>query len=297
MSVTAPSAIEEQQAARNNRVDLNALLRSEGFLLAAGLALAMGFAFWPFLAELPKDWFAPDTYYAHGSIVPLCALYVLYDRWPRIKVTPAKGSWLALALILPFLYLAFIAGRTTMMTVLSGCFVAVLVLGVAFVGGWRWAWKTAPATLYLLFGLPVWRPIIDRFTPPLQWLSTDAAYVLLKLSGLRPFRTQPNVVELPNYTLDVAEACSGLKTVLAVVAIAVFFMFIARLKPWANLTLAAIAVPLSILVNGIRIALIGVVGNAFGEAAGAQFHDYSGYIALVLCFALLYGTTRKLGWK
>ena len=83
----------------------------------------------------------------------------------------------------------------------------------------------------------------------------------------------------------------------AVVAITVFFMLIAHLRWWANLTLAVLAVPISIAVNGLRVAMIGMVGNTWGQDAGQRFHDTSGYIGLVICFAILYGLTKKLGWK
>jgi exosortase/archaeosortase family protein len=65
----------------------------------------------------------------------------------------------------------------------------------------------------------------------------------------------------------------------------------------ANLIFAASILPLALFINGLRIALIGVVGNAWGPEAGAQFHDYSGYITLILCFFILFKGARLLGWK
>jgi exosortase len=279
-------------------IDLAGLVKNETFLTVVAVFGAILFAFWPFVSILPtKWWFADDTYYAHGAIVPLCAAFIVFDRWDRIKQTPVRAFWPALILLIPVLYLTWVASRTVMVTVLSVTLMSTMLLSVWVVAGGRWLLKLSPAILYLAFGLPLWRSVIDQLTQPLMRLSSDVAYALLKAMMMDPYREQTNIIQLPNYKLNVAEPCSGLKLTLAVVSITVFFMLIARLKLWANLTLAALAVPISIAVNGLRIALIGVVGNWQGQAAGKSFHDTSGYIALVVCFLILYGLTRKLGWK
>jgi exosortase/archaeosortase family protein len=74
-------------------------------------------------------------------------------------------------------------------------------------------------------------------------------------------------------------------------------MLIARLKWWANTLMAALVLPLCLFINGLRIALIGVVGEEYGRSAGLQFHDYSGYVTLLVCFFLLFKIARWLGWK
>lgn len=283
--------------ARKGGLDWATLRQNPDFWTVVALIGALFFAFWPFLASLPKEWFAEDTYYAHGAIVPLCALFIVYDRWDRIKGVPVKGFWPALVLLLPVLYLAFIAQRTIMGTVLSMAFMAAVLLTVLFVAGWRWLWALAPATLYLVFGLPVWQSFIDRMTIPLQGTSSTMAYGLLKLAGMDPYRPETNLIILPNFTLEVAVACSGLKLALAVIAISVFFVLVARLRWWGNLILIGGALPLSVVINGIRVGLIGIVGNEYGAQAGIKFHDTSGYIALVLCFIVLYKVTKWLGWK
>lgn len=283
---------------KGTRTDVASLLRSEPFLLACATLAATLFAFWPYLSAIPgKWWFADDTYYAHGAIIPFCTAFIVYSRWDRIKDTPVRGFWPALVLLIPVLYLTWVASRTVMWFVTSMCFLAALCLGTWFVAGGRWLMRLGPAILYLAFCLPLWRVVIDQFTPRLQWISSTGAYAMLKLLGLGPWREQANVIQLPNYTLNVAEPCSGLKLTLAVVAICVFFMLVAHLRWWGNLTLAVLAVPISMAVNSLRIGMIGIVGNTWGEHAGQSFHDTSGYIGLVVCFFILYWLTKKLGWK
>lgn len=263
-------------------------------LLVTGLVL---FCFWPLMRLLPPLWFDLDSYYAHGVLIPICSAYIVYARWDRIRDLRLRGTWFALLPLLGLLYVAMIASRTVMPLVLSVVLIATLISAVWLVAGWRWMLALAPAILFLALGLPILDRVIDSTTQPLQLISTDTAYGILKLLGMSPFRDEPTIIRLGSFTLNVAVACSGLKTTIAVSATVIFFMLIAGLKWWANAILAVVAIPLSVVINGIRIAMIGLVGNASGSQAALSFHDYSGYIALIICFLLLGKLTRVLGYK
>lgn len=277
--------------------DLGALVRSPAFQIAALLLTALVLVFWPLMQKLPDLWFATETYYAHGALVPLCAAFVIYDRWAKLREIPVKGSWFALIPLLTLLYVTWVASRVMMPLLLSVLFVFCMLACIWVIAGGRWMLALSPMVLYLLFGLPVFDRFVDRMTFPLQMVSADTAFYMLKALGLEPHRMEPTVVALPEFVLNIAAACSGLKLTLAVIAITAFFILVARLNIWANLVLATIAIPISVIVNGFRITAIGLVGNTWGEDAGIQFHDYSGYIALVLCFIILFSITRALGWK
>jgi len=294
MSIENPA---KEAPTRRAALDWRSLTQSPEFVPVVAVVAAFLFAFWPFVAKVWGLWFAEDSYYAHGAIVPLCSLFLIYDRWENLRRITVRGFWPAIVLLLPSLYLGYVAQRTVIQTVSSFAFVASLISAVLFLAGWRWLWALAGPILYLVFALPVWQAVIDRMTVPLQDWSSTLSYYLLKLGGMEPFRAGTNTIVLPNFTLEVAVACSGLKLALAVVAISVFFVMAARLRWWANALLLASSLPLAVVINGIRVALIGVVGNQYGGEAGIRFHDTSGYIALVLCFAILYKFTKALGWK
>ena len=203
----------------------------------------------------------------------------------------------ALAIIvalLPFVYASYVGNIVVLQ---SALFVAISILAVALVAGWRWALGLTPAIAFLLFGLPVWNSFIDGYTNPLQLASTQVAFQLLQAAGFAPYQPDPTTIYLNNFQLNVAVPCSGMKLMLAVSAFTTLFVLIANLKTWSNLFMFGLIVPLCLFVNGLRIALIGIVGNEYGQEAGMQFHDYSGYITLVLCFFLLFKFARLLGWK
>ena len=293
-----PLAVEEKAVPdRNLLTELREMTRTKEFALIAGTFGALLFAFWPLLKILGRYWLDFDGYYAHGLLMPFAAAYIIWARWPSIKDTPVRACWPAVLLFAPSLYVMAIASRTEMPFLMSVIFIFSLLSAVWFVAGFRWLMNLAPAILFLALGLPIFDRVIDTATFKLQLISTDTAELMLKLIGFNVLRVEPTVIHLDNFNLNIAEACSGLKTTIAVSASVLFFMLTTKLKWWAAALLALIAIPLSVLVNGLRISLIGVVGNTNGADAGMKFHDYSGYIALAVCFLALAKLTKLLEAK
>ncbi len=273
------------------------VVRRPDFLAGLVAVLAISFLFQGLFKLLPSLWLDFDSYYSHGLLIPFAAAYIGWLRWPKLREIPVKGSSWALIALLPILYVTAIAARTEMPFVMSVMFIGALLSSVWFVAGWRWMIGLAPAILFLLLGLPVLDRFIDTITFKLQLISTDTAEAMFKLAGLNTWRQDATAIYLDNYSLEVAEACSGLKTTIAVGATVVFFMLVSKLKWWGNSILTLSAIPLSILVNGLRITMIGLVGNSKGAEAAAEFHDFSGYIALIVCFIVLAKLTKVLEGK
>ncbi len=275
----------------------------EGALVTlAGIGLL--FAYHYLIFSLREWWFNPDEYYTHGPLIPFLSAYIIWDRREAIK--NAKGietkldkiiAWTAGILTLPWLFLALIASRTDMLSVLSFGIVIVAQLATVFLWGIRKAWYAAPGILYMFLGFPIGRGFLDKLTNPLQVMSTSSAFHLLKLAGLQPMQINANQLVIGDYSLYVAAACAGLGMSLSVFAFVVLFMLIGKLKWWGNAIMLITWMPLVIFINGIRIAMIGAVGNYFGDKAAGSFHDYSGYLSLLLMFYILMKLTRALGWE
>lgn len=263
------------------------------------LALAgLTAAFWTLFKWLPDNWFGDDSYYAHGAVVPICVALIIWDRWDKLKQVPVKGVTLAIIPILATLYVTWFAHRTDMRSFQSILLLFLLAFGVLFVAGWRWLKGLALPIGYLGFALPIFDRFVDSHTQTIQAWSTDLSFMIMKVGGLGPYRAADmSTIIVDDFVMDVGVPCSGMKLLLAVFAISVFFMLIAKLRWYANAILLATIVPLTLVVNSIRIATIGLVGANYGSDAGHQFHDYSGYISLVLCFVLLMKLTKVLGWK
>lgn len=260
------------------------------------LAVGLTVVFWPLFVSLYPLWTSKDGYYTHGFLVPLISGYLVYRAWPKLKNIEIKPSTWAIVPIIPLYWFAYAARMAELNSVLSLTFIVTLVFSVAFIFGWRWTWKLLPAILFLIFALPMWSAIVNNYTNPLQLYSTSAAYKMLQIF-YEPLKTNSTTIFVGHYWLDVGVPCSGLKLVIAITAFTCFFMLIGGLKWWANLVMVAAILPLCLFINGLRIAMIGAVGEAYGEQAGHTFHDYSGYITLIVCFFILFKLAKVLGWK
>lgn len=275
------------------------IVQSPLFVPACVVAAGLTFLFWHVISRLGRLWMDDSGYYSHGFLVPFIAGYIVVKKWDRIKNTPVKPGWWALPVLGLFCYLAYVTTHTNINAILSLSMLFAILAGIWFVAGWQWMLALCLPVLYLGFALPIWTGAIDFYTNPAQLWSTTAAYEILKVLGFEPLRlpSDPTTIMLAHFNLDVAVPCSGLKLLLAVTAFTAFFMMIADLSIIGNLAMFFIIVPLCVFINGLRIALIGMVGTTWGEAAGHQFHDYSGYITLLVCFFLLFKIARGLGWK
>lgn len=303
MDVTPPQAEEQalESPPKGSILDdlmttATAVRQSPAFLPGVAIILGLFAIYWPLFLKLPPLWLKDQGYYSHGFLVPLISGYVVYNNWDRIKDTPIKPQWWVAVPLLAGLFFVRAAYRTDIMMFMSYGFVLTLASLIVILAGWKWLWKLLLPTGYLVFMLPVFGAFFDNNTNKLQLISATIAKLMLKVMG-QEMQVDGTVIYLDHFTLNIAAACSGLKLLFAVTAFTVFFVLIARLRMLGNIIMFAFTVPLCLFINGLRIALIGLVGNYFGADAGNAFHDYSGYITLLICFFILFKFARILGWK
>lgn len=303
----------EEQPAAEPKFDLGALIEKAKrpdvapyVLMAAVLSGLLVYLFWPMFKIMPGLWMDQEGYYQHAPLIPLAVCYVLWFNWSRYTKNPVRPSWFALPIVLGLLYITYSATKSGFFnSAVSLLFLAIVINSLWMLLGFRWAWNLLPVVILAAMSLPMWNRIIDDNTSRLQILSTEGAYHILntiskvfQADSLQPFRTElePTTIHIDNFTLNIAAACSGMKLTLAMAAAALFIMLIARLKWWGNAVLIAVLLPLSVIINSLRIAIIGVVGNYRGHDAGMWFHDYGSYIFIALAFYALYVIAKLLGW-
>lgn len=295
------SKTKEVSEAPAFKFDVDSILAIVKLPLTQAIAIITGavvFGFWRYFQNVFATWTDPDSIYQHGPLIPFAIAYIIWANWDKLSEIPVKPSWLGLPVLLGALYANFLMLQSGALGSLMTFFCLVTVASIiVFLLGFRWMLVSIPLMAFASLGLPGWATIVDERTYGAQILSTEGAFHLLNLAGFDPFRRAPTVIDLNNFTLNIAAACSGMKLTLAMAASVFFIMMIARLKWWANLTLAALAIPLSIAINALRIALIGVVGDTRGHDAGMWMHDYGSYGTLVLAFYLMYLAAKGLGWK
>jgi exosortase len=265
--------------------DTWASVRLGGCILAALVVLL----YWPILRKLVIDWW-DDPNYSHGFLVPVFSGYLIWQRRTKLAALMPRGSWAAglpvLLLGLGLLVLGEVGaerflGASSLIVVLAG--LILLHLGPAV--GRRLAFPLA----YLVFAIPIPSILFYAIAFPLQQLAAANAAWTLDLLGV-PVLLDGNVIHLSQITLGVTEACSGIRSLVSLLALAVAWGALTFGSPWATALLAASAVPITVIANAGRVVATGLIGQYVGiEYATGFFHTLSGWVIFLIAFAGLLG--------
>ena len=289
----AATATSDHQARSSptNTGDARLLLLGALFLLAA-----LAWLYFPTVAWLWKSW-QSDEYYAHGPLLPLIALYLVWQKrtqlaaaWrERPQKTGFPAGFIFIALVLQFL------GTLVDMNIvraLQAFSIPLLLLGIArYVGGKAFAHELRFALFFLCLAVPLSGPLVETLTVPLQNYAANGASICLGLLGVPVERVGVNLYT-PQYHFVVAVPCSGLKTSITLLTMGVL---IAHLMPNLNRTqrfvLCALSVPFALLANTLRVVAIVAVGVRYGQEAAEGFlHNFSGMLLFVVALSLLFLT-------
>jgi exosortase len=241
----------------------------------------------PVIGSMAKQWWS-DPNYGHGFFVPAFAGYVLWsarDRWRLLPLRPSN-SGLALMLFAVVLRILGMLGAELFMARLS---LVILIAGLTlFLAGSRALWSIAFPIGYLLFMIPLPAIVYYQLTLPLQlWASRLGATGLVAL-GIHTVR-EGNLLFLPNCTLNVVEACSGIRSLLSLLAAAVAYGYLAERSIWKRFVLAVTSIPIAIAANGLRLVATGVLSYYFGPGVDAGLVHMAlglGFFALA-CLSIL----------
>jgi exosortase len=249
------------------------------------LAGLVGALYWPVLKLLVLDWWQ-DPNYGHGFFVPLFAGYALWQeraRWLAVKSQPSNWGLLVLVgatglLIVGSLGAELFTSRFSLLVLAGGI--------VLFLVGREMLRAIAFPLGFLVFMIPLPAIIFNQVTLPLQLLASRFALQLLQIIQVPAYR-EGNLIFLPNYTMEVVEACSGIRSLISLLALAVAYGYWIEERSWVRITLAIIMAPIAIISNGLRVAVAGVLAYRVDpQTAEGFFHLFSGWL-IFLC-ALLF---------
>lgn len=245
------------------------------------------------LQELYRDWWTnPD--YSHGLLLPFVALYLVWRRreeWSRQAVVPSNFGLLVILAGLGLLFLGelgaeFFLTRISLLTFLCGL--------ILFFLGWGHLRIASFPVAILLLAIPLPAVIFYQITFPLQSLASSLATFLLETSRV-PVLREGNLIVLPNITLEVVEACSGIRSLFTLLTLTVLYGYFFEAKMWLRLVLVALTVPLALFCNGLRIMGTGILTQYVDpEAAEGFFHGFSGWFIFLVALASLLVIHRAL---
>jgi exosortase len=265
----------------------------------AGLALVCAvtlFVYFPILASLVRQW-ASDDNYSHGFLVAPFACYFAWLRRNDLAATPARPQWTGLVIVLGSLAV-LMAGRLGAELFLARVSLIGLIAGtVLFLYGAGHLRVLAFPIAFLLLMIPLPAVVFNQIAFPLQLLASRAGETVLAASGI-PVLREGNILVLPTTTLEVVEACSGIRSLVSLLTLAIVLGKLTEPRLWARVALAVFALPVAIAANAARVAGTGLAAEWISpRAAEGFFHEFSGWVMFVVAFALLLAAQRALATR
>jgi exosortase len=244
--------------------------------------------------DLVKDWLLDDNY-SHGFLVIPVSIYLLH-RCRRDLQWPAETGRLGVALVvagsiglvLGIAASEFFVTRMSLICQITG--IALAYLGRA---NFRKVWF---AFFFLLFMVPVPSVIYYQATLPMQLLSSQVTTFLLQVIGVPAVR-EGNIIHLPDYSLEVIEACSGLRSLVTLLALGSLYAWHYMSGHWRAVVLTLAMIPIAMLANVIRIFVTAVGAYAVShEMAETFLHEISGLLVFLSALVMLMILGAFLRW-
>jgi len=264
-------------------------------MVAAVLCAAIGFMYAGVLSSLVRQWMSDDNY-SHGFFVLPLALYFAWERRAVLAAAPRRPGAAGLLLIVFSLLirLAGVLGSDLFLTRVS--LVGVIAGTIWFVWGQRHVRILAFPILFLLLMIPLPAVVFNQLAFPLQLFASRVGESAIALAGV-PVLREGNVLHVPAATLQVVEACSGIRSLVSLVMLAIVLGYFTGHGTRGRTLLALAAIPIAILANAARVAGTGLSAEWIGpEAAQGFFHTFSGWLMFVIAFAGLVMLQQVFAW-
>ena len=271
----------------------------EKMFVAAALLVLVLAVYAHTLADFVVGWHAEEN--MHGWLVAPLAAFLVWMNWAKLRRTPVRGNLWAGMAVLGFALFVQVAGVWLGLNRSVGYSLVFALVGLClyFLGTAMTAALAFPLA-FLLFMVPTPGGVIDQISAPLQLLSASAVQVISGFAGVN-VHAQGVTLFLPDkgIHLQVAEGCSGLHSLTAMAmlsAILAYFMAVPTRWKWG---LFALAMPVALLGNVIRIFCVVMVANAHGQAAGIAFHDSTvgKMLPFLVAFLVVMGLGRYIEWQ
>lgn len=266
-------------------------------ILLMGILLIL--AFWPILTSMYGSWFDENAYMEHGILVIPAAAYMAWSNKDKLKTVPRKPSTWGLVLLLWGAVQALIGivaqwvwmSRMAFLFSIVGCIVAIF--------GWRMVRElTYPlCTLILMIAPPTF--VFERLTLSLQLLASQLGEFFLEAFGYSVLR-QGNVLELVGIKLSVEEACSGIRSMVAILFMCVLYNYFFVRGRSMKAMILVMAIPIAVLGNAARIVITGIVSQYNPDLVKGAAHEALGYVTVVAaaigCVLFHIFATSVKGW-
>ena len=246
----------------------------------------LGYMYTDSLVFLFNRWFGTEDY-SHGIFVPFISGYLIWQSRRRLNQVSREKSWLGLVVVALGLLLYVVGELSTLFIVLHlSLWVVIVGLAITLLGIHGARIITFPLG-YLLTAIPLPTFFYAGLSSQLQLWSSSLGVGCLQLVGVMAFR-EGNVIDLGPVQLQVVEACSGIRYLLPLISLALLCAYLFKDRMWKRVALVLSSIPISIILNGFRIGMIGVLVELYGKGAAEGFyHLFEGWVIFMVSFGLL----------
>ncbi|MDL2337723.1 MAG: VPLPA-CTERM-specific exosortase XrtD [Pseudomonadota bacterium] len=256
------------------------------WVIASLVGIALIIAFLPGLRFMVSNWEQVEEY-SYGYFIPLISAFLIWQRSDQLRLLEMRASWSGLLLLGLGLMLGLI-GEFSAIRLFGqyGFIVALFGLSVTFIG-WRGTRLIAMPLAILFFMIPLPQFLLRELSQQLQLLSSQMGVGLIRLFGISVF-LEGNVIDLGSYKLQVVEACSGLRYLFPLMVLGFLAAYFFQGSWWKRALIVLSTIPLTIVINSLRIGLIGVTVEHWGpKMAEGLLHDFEGWFMFMVCIVLL----------
>ncbi len=244
--------------------------------------------FWDGTRALLVAWQLPE--YSHGPLIPVLSGFLFLHQLKTVPENhgPARARWPGVIVILAAIALGTL-GRLANIDDIVAYALILWVGGLLLVSfGWATGKHFWPPVLHLVYMLPLPGVLYYKMTTWLQLISSELGVWFLKLMAV-PVFLDGNIIDLGILKLHVAEACSGLRYLFPILSFSYIFAVLYKGPMWHKAVLLISAVPITVLMNSVRIALAGIIVNYYGvEWLEGFTHFFEGWVVFIACILLLF---------
>jgi exosortase len=259
----------------------------------AAIAILLAVIYYRVAIKLVYDWYTiPD--YSHGFLVPFFALFLLWDKRKTLSDIPIQQSWRGIALVV-FAIVVLILGVYGVDLFTARISFVLLLAGLIWtLFGSLMLRELRFPLLVLVLAIPFPTILFNQVTFPLQLFASRIAADILPLLGV-PVLLEGNVIQLPVMKLEVAEACSGIRSLMSLFTLAVFYGYFLERTTRRRWILALAAIPIAVTANAFRIVGTGLCVQYWDpDKALGFFHEFSGWVMFVISLGCLYLVHRLM---
>lgn len=267
---------------------------SWGFV-AVGAAVGL-LSLWPFWDGLSRmwSWWIDQPEYSHGLLIPPVAAFLMWQQKDRLERIPFTSNWWGVALVLLGGGLLVIGQLGTVYTAIQYAYVITVYGLILSFLGWAAFRLIAVPLLILMFMIPLPEFVLNNLSTKLQLLSSEIGVSVMRLFDISVF-LEGNVIDLGGYKLQVAEACSGLRYLFPLMTIGFLMAYFYKGALWKRLVLFFSSVPITVLMNSIRVGTIGVMVEHWGIGMAEGFlHEFQGWMVFMVSTVLMLGEIALL---